>query len=69
MFDEEDYYSDEEETLTYSVKHVPSTKVLAPSSGSDFNHLTGEGESLLKIMKDRGCTNILNNQLISPTTK
>ena len=55
MFDEEDYYSDEEENVLHSFKHTPSSKVLVPSSGSDFNHMTGGGESLLRIMKDRGC--------------
>jgi len=35
-------------------RHTPAHKVLLPSSGSDFNHLTGEGESLLKMMKERG---------------
>jgi hypothetical protein len=55
MFDEDDYYSDEEELVIHTNKIV-SSKVLVPSSASDFNHLTADGESLLKIMKDRGCT-------------
>ena len=39
-----------------SYHHVPNySRVLAPTSGPDFNHITGDGESLLKIMKDRGC--------------
>lgn len=33
------------------VRHTPAKKVLIPSSGSDFNHLTGESESLLKMMQ------------------
>lgn len=40
----------------YSHKNVASSKVLVPSSGSDFNNMTGDGESLFKMMKDRGCT-------------
>lgn len=43
MFDEEDYYSEEEENLLVSNKNAPSSKVLVPNSGSDFNHLAGEG--------------------------
>lgn len=44
MFDEEDYLSDEEPIHQPSYKPSPSaSKVLAPSSGSDFNHLTGDG--------------------------
>lgn len=58
MFDEDDYYSDEEENLMTSNKNVASSKVLVPNSGSDFNHLAGEGESLMKIMKERGCTSM-----------
>ena len=39
----------------FSQKHVASSKVLVPSTGSEFNNLTGDGESLFKMMKDRGC--------------
>ena len=56
MFDEEDYYSDEEDNVMFSHKSVTSSKVLVPSTGSEFNNLTGDGESLFKMMKDRGCT-------------
>lgn len=43
MFDQEDYYSDEEENLMTSNKNAASSKVLIQNSGSDFNHLAGEG--------------------------
>lgn len=56
MFDEEDYVSDEEENVMYSTKNMASSKVLVPSSGPEFNNMAGDGESLLKMMKDRGCT-------------
>jgi len=52
----------------YSSKNVPASHVLAPSSGSDFNNLAGEGESLMKMMKDRGCK-ISLTQWIYPKTK
>ena len=31
-----------------------ANKSSVPASGVDFNHLTGEGDSLLKMMKERG---------------
>lgn len=50
-----------------SHKEMADKKVLVPSSSSDFNHLTGEGESLLKIMKERGCTSsIMQSTLRNP---
>ena len=56
MFDEDDYVSDEDENVMYSSKNVASSNVLGPSSGPEFNNMAGDGESLLKMMKDRGCT-------------
>lgn len=56
MFDEDDYVSDEDENVMYSSKNVASSNVLSPSSGPEFNNMAGDGESLLKMMKDRGCT-------------
>lgn len=43
MFDEDDYYSDEEEILYQTHKTILSSKVLKPTSNTDFNHLTGDG--------------------------
>lgn len=68
MFDEDDYYSDEQDNILLSHKNIPSSKVLVPSSGSDFNHLSTEGDSLMKMMKDRGRKNLVT-QLISTKTK
>jgi hypothetical protein len=45
-----------------------NSRVLLPHSGSDFNHLTGEGESLLKMMQERGRLFLLI-QSISMRTK
>lgn len=42
--------------MMYSTKNMASSKVLAPSSGPEFNNMAGDSESLLKMMKDRGCT-------------
>ena len=53
MFDEDDYVSDEDENVMYSSKNVASSNVLGPSSGPEFNNMAGDGESLLKMMKDR----------------
>jgi hypothetical protein len=64
MFDEEDYVSDEEEPRIHSSKNV-APQALVPSSGSSFNQLYGEGESLIKMMKERGC-NSRHMQWISP---
>ena len=61
MFDEEDYVSDEEENIMYSNKNMASSKILAPSSGPEFNNMAGDSESLLKMMKDRGCTQFLKS--------
>ena len=68
MFDEEDYYSDEEDNVYQTHKALPSSKVLTPASNSDFNHLTGDGENILKMMKERGSTCALT-QSTSPIIK
>lgn len=67
MFDEDDYYSDEDDNVMFNSKNMASSKVLAPSSEPQFNNMAGEGESLLKMMKDRGCMPSLT-QSTSPTT-
>jgi hypothetical protein len=59
MFDEDDYLSDEELTPVHSNRAISSEHALAPSSGSNFNQLEGEGESLMKIMKERGCNHVV----------
>jgi hypothetical protein len=45
------------------IKHTPAKKVLIPSSASDFNHLTGESENLLKMMQERGRTSNLTKSI------
>lgn len=42
MFDEEDYISDEEENVMFSHKSPSGSRVLAPSTGAEFNSMVGE---------------------------
>jgi hypothetical protein len=39
MFDEDDYISDEEDTMVHSHRNMASEHALAPSTGSNINHL------------------------------